>query len=426
MEALLHLIWQQRLYTSLSPTLHDTWRELEVIDTGLYNADAGPDFLNAKIRIDGILWSGDVEIHQSAQEWYQHRHQHNPLYQSVVLHLVVELGAPTYDLKGRLIPSCQMTYPEVLNQRACYLVHHSQELPCAPLTNTLTEPEWQNWYETLLHQRLEHRLNVLHDWMGRHQSDRLEALYMLLMRYFGFGLNNDAMERLARNLPLRYLLKHRDQLHLLEALLLGQAGLLSQLPQDAYTKQLRQEHQFLAHKYQLAPPLPSNAFRLTRTRPASFPTRRLVQIANLIHRHDFLSDLCLEIDSERALKRTFDVELKNTYWLSHASWSGKGRLSETSVRMLGINVVIPYQSLVAELDSRSELRVRANQLLKSLPAEDNRPIRLFARAGLTASNASDSQALLELYKMYCQRRKCLFCHFGRAKMCVPLDKQTQP
>lgn len=418
MEALLHLIWQQRLYTTLSPTPHDTWSRLEVIDPGLYNTDAGPDFLNAKIRIDNMLWCGDIEIHQSSQEWYRHKHQHNPLYQSVILHIVVEQGAPTYDIRGRLIPSCRIVYPEELEQRALYLVHHSQELPCAPLTDMLTKIEKHDWYEELLRQRLERRLEELQKCLEQHQSDRLEALYMLLMRYFGFGLNNDAMERLARNLPLRYLLKHRDHLLQLEALLLGQAGLLKQLPEDDYVETLRKEHQFLAHKYQLAQPLPSSTFRLTRTRPASFPTRRLIQIANIIHQHNFLSDLCLEVDSERALERLFGIELRYHYRASLASWSRIGGLSKASVRMLGVNVVVPYQYLVAMLDSRPELRERASQLLKSLVAEDNRPIRLFARAGLTATNASESQALLELYKMYCQRRKCLFCRFGRAKMCV--------
>ena len=67
MEQLLHYIWKYRLYrpSGLTTTQGDT---LEIIDPGLENTDAGPDFFNAKIRINGTVWAGSVEIHQKASD----------------------------------------------------------------------------------------------------------------------------------------------------------------------------------------------------------------------------------------------------------------------------------------------------------------------------------------------------------------------
>ena len=69
MEKLLHYTWKHRMLPLGS--LHTTdGREIEVIDPGLYNrTDSGPDFFNAKVKVDGILWAGNVEMHCRASDW---------------------------------------------------------------------------------------------------------------------------------------------------------------------------------------------------------------------------------------------------------------------------------------------------------------------------------------------------------------------
>lgn len=416
MEALLHFAWAHRLYTELTLPLGGA-KSLEIIDPGCYNTDAGADFHNAKIRLDDMVWCGDIELHTSGRDWSAHKHDQDPAYASVILHIVAQDPVPVYDLKGREVLCAQMLVPDALQQRAQYLVDHSAELPCAPLRGVLCESDRAQWLSTLLQQRLEARLEMQMRWMDLYRADRYEVLYILLMRYLGFGLNNDAMERLARSLPLRYLLKHRDKLSQLEALLLGQSGLLTSLPEQEYIVHLREEYRFLAHKYGLSP-LPEGVFRLARTRPASFPMRRILQLAALLHGQDFIADLCLEARDIQGLTRAFGSRSVSPSWPIQASPLGDRLdvMSTSSIIALGINVAAPYQWLVAHLEGRTDLRKRALGLLASLPCEENRITRLMRRAGVQMQNSADSQAILELYKMYCQRKKCLFCPWGRAKI----------
>ena len=63
MEKLLHYIWKHRILP-LSELRTTDGRSVEVIDPGLPNMHAGPDFFNAKVRIDGVMWVGNVEIHE--------------------------------------------------------------------------------------------------------------------------------------------------------------------------------------------------------------------------------------------------------------------------------------------------------------------------------------------------------------------------
>ena len=66
-------IWQHRLYRNSDMVTNDGLK-VRVIDPGLLNTDAGPDFFNAKIEIDGHLWAGNVELHVRATDWKRHGH----------------------------------------------------------------------------------------------------------------------------------------------------------------------------------------------------------------------------------------------------------------------------------------------------------------------------------------------------------------
>ena len=67
MELIYHYLWKNRLF-GLRPSL-DSGERLDILDPGLSNSDAGPDFFNSKIRIGGTEWIGNVEIHTRASDW---------------------------------------------------------------------------------------------------------------------------------------------------------------------------------------------------------------------------------------------------------------------------------------------------------------------------------------------------------------------
>ena len=73
MEQLIHFVWKHKIYpiSGLKTTKGET---IEVIDPGLQNTHAGPDFFNAKLKIGGVLWVGNVEVHERSSMWYAHGH----------------------------------------------------------------------------------------------------------------------------------------------------------------------------------------------------------------------------------------------------------------------------------------------------------------------------------------------------------------
>ena len=85
MEQLLHYVWRHRIYP-LRPLQTTDGQPLEVIDPGLPNTHAGPDFFNAKVKLGDTLWAGDVEVHDRASDWLRHGHDRDRAYDRVVLH----------------------------------------------------------------------------------------------------------------------------------------------------------------------------------------------------------------------------------------------------------------------------------------------------------------------------------------------------
>ena len=257
---------------------------------------AGPDFFAAKVRIDDLLWVGAVEIHHASSEWHQHHHDTDPAYRSVILHVVEQDNRPVIFPSGEALPTCLLMVPEELRPEAAALLSAEAKLSCADHLASVPEEERRMWLSCLSRSRLSRKVSAVRQLLERSEGDWAQTLYALFLRALGFGLNGDAMERLAFALPLHLLLKHRDQLPQVEALLLGSAGLLDYLPDEALREERQWEYAFLAHKYGLTP-LPQGAFRRARTRPTGLPEYRLLQLATLIV-HAPLWGECLPRDAE--------------------------------------------------------------------------------------------------------------------------------
>ena len=87
-------------------------RTVEVIDPGLHNTHAGPDFFNAKLRIDGTLWVGNVEIHERSADWVLHQHDQDPAYNNVVLHVASVIDADVQTMDGTHPPQMELHVPK--------------------------------------------------------------------------------------------------------------------------------------------------------------------------------------------------------------------------------------------------------------------------------------------------------------------------
>ena len=424
MELLLHYVWKHKMFPLHELTTTDG-RTVEVIDVGLQNRNAGPDFFNAKVKIDGTLWVGNVEIHDRASDWYRHGHDHDSAYDNTVLHVASIIDAEVQTTNGQLVPQLQLDVPEQVRQHYEELLKTDQYPPCYRIIPDLSALTVHAWMAALQTERLERKTQDISRRADRCNGSWEDAYFVTLARNYGFGINGDAFEQWAYHIPLSAVGKHRDDLFQIEAIFMGQAGLLEldTVPEhyqkdalnEGYFAKLRNEYQYLAHKFSLQP-MDSRLWRFLRLRPQNFPHIRISQLANLYYeRKANLSRLieCQTIGELQEMMRTHVTP----YWETHytfGSTSGLNtkQLSPFSINLLMINTAIPMLFAYGRHASKEQLCDRAFDFLEQLKAENNYIIRMWQECGLEVKNAGDSQALIQLKNEYCDRKDCLRCRFG--------------
>ena len=418
MEELLHYVWKHRVLPLKGLQTTDGL-PLEVIDPGLPNPHAGPDFFNAKLRLDGTLWVGNVEVHHLASDWLRHGHQHDPAYDNVILHVVEQADVAICRTDGRPIPQLQLACPDSIVRHYAELRTADRFPPCHAILPTLPRLAVHTWLSALTSERLERKANDIRQRLARCQHHWEDVFFITLARNFGFGLNSDAFEAWAWRLPLRAVDKHRDNLLQVEALFFGTAGLLSApspTPPDAYLSSLQREYSYLSHKFSLTLPADTPPWRFLRLRPGGFPHVRLAQLAYLYHTRQSLFSQLMEATDIASVFRLLQLQT-SPYWEEHYRFGSPSprrvkSLGLGSLRLLLINTVIPFLYTYGLYKAQPALCARASLWLESIPAEDNAILRQWAQAGIRAHTAADSQAILQLHHHYCERRDCLRCRFG--------------
>jgi hypothetical protein len=416
METLLHYVWKHKLYERGDFRTNDGI-PFEIIDAGIHNSHAGPDFFNAKIKLADKVWAGNVEIHTASSDWYKHQHEKDKAYNSVILHVVEYMDKEEVrDESGRLIPQWVMKMPSRIETNYLFLLNSDFSVPCIDCIHEIPEIYLSDWKYALLTERLERKTNHLLQLLQDCQDDWNEVFYIILARNFGFGINNDPFERLAKSLPLKIVLKQRDSVVQTEALFLGQAGLLEdENSEDAYYLNLQKEYRFLRKKYGLKP-LDPHIFKSLRIRPNNFPHIKIVQLAGIVRQKQGLFSEMLEISGWEGFKSLFISET-GAYWLSHyhfeKSSAGRAkRLGLSAIQLLVINVVVPLLFAYGKKKDDESYVEKALRLLESIGPESNHIITLFARSGIQIQNACDTQALIQLKREYCERKKCIYCRIG--------------
>lgn len=414
MERLLHYVWKYKLYSATALTTTDG-RNLFIIDPGIHNTDAGPDFFNAKIRIDETLWAGSVEIHDKSSDWYLHHHDQDKTYDSVILHVTACCDREVNRTTGETIPQLILSVPEAVTKNIDWLLHHEAAFPCIGFIPEIEPLHVSSWLSVLLSERLERKTQHICSLLEQFGGDWNEVFYITLTRNFGFGVNGDAFERLAKSLPLRYIQKQRGSETQVEALLFGQAGLLEEESEDKYYRLLQREYRFLRYKFGLSP-LDMCLLRSLRIRPTNFPCLKLAQLAAIWLQQDTLFSVLLEAGSPGQIKNYFRVN-PSVYWKTHYHFSYASApkdkiMGENALNVLLINTVVPMFFAYGQRNDRPEYCDRAIRLLESIPPESNSIVSAFGRAGITPLHAGDSQALIQLKREYCEKKKCLYCRIG--------------
>ena len=416
-----HYVWQHQ-YFDKADLRTAAGEEIQVLKPGHRNADAGPDFLNARLRLGDVEWNGAVEIHLRASDWSRHQHQTDPKYDQVILHVVGQHDADVARTNGSLIPTLALQTrlaPELLARyQALMEAPAAAPLPCVPLLPQVPEITRTMMVERALMERVERKADdvlALHQHLGQ---DWEATAYHALMAAFGFQKNSEPLARLAKALPLSVLRRHRHNQRQLEALLFGQAGFLvenEETATDDYIRDLRQEHDFLRHKYQLgAVALAAHEWNYLRLRPANFPPVRLGQLTGLLHARPALFDALLTARSVAALIEFFQAPVPQ-YWRTHFRPGRAGKvpgLGQSSIYLLIANAVVPLRVAYARHTGQPALVESSVGLLSELPAEHNQYTDVYEALGFAHRSAADSQGLLALHKSYCTPRRCLHCAIG--------------
>lgn len=416
MEQLLHYVWKHKIFP-LTPLQTTSGQPVEVIDPGLPNMNAGPDFFNAKLKIDGTLWVGNVEIHTRASDWYRHGHDRDKSYDNVIMHIVDESDCEVHHTDGEEVPQILLHCPESISRRYDELKQAEIYPPCYSILSTLPKLTVHSWLSALQVERFDQKARTIAERLERCNQHWEDVFFITLARNFGFGLNGDAFEAWANHLPFRAVDKHRDNLFQVEAFFMGQAGLLEETSgDDVYYQKLQKEFQYLQHKFDLPVPMTSDQWRFLRLRPGNFPHVRLAQLANLYHREQSLFSRVMAAETVEDVKKIL-VTRASAYWEEHFTFQKTSprqekRLGENALNLILINTVIPFLYAYGLHKADESLCERATRFLESLKAENNHVTRLWGGAGLPVFTASDSQALLQLQKEYCDKKDCLRCRFG--------------
>ena len=425
MEQLLHYVWKHRILP-LGKLCTTSGQEVEVIDPGLHNHDAGPDFFNAKVRIGGQVWVGNVEIHLRSSDWQRHGHQLDPAYNNVILHVAEVVDAEVVTQDGKQLPQLCLPIPEDVSEHYAELCRTEDYPRCWRIIPSLSRLTVHSWMSALLAERLAERAQRCLDWLKAVDGDWERTLFVALARNFGFGVNGDAFEAWGKALPLHAAAKHRDDLFQLEALFLGTAGLLAleavpptarqAAAEDSYFLRLQREWTYLKHKFQLPEPMAYERWRYLRLRPQNFPHLRIVQLANLYFRGTASFAALMKASSREALHTALDAA-PSDYWQRHYLFGLESRRSEkhlspSSRDLIIINTVCPMLFGYGEAHNDPSVQERAVELLEELRPEQNYIIRQWQQCGVEVASAADSQALIQLKRIYCDRKDCLRCRFG--------------
>lgn len=416
-EAFLQYVWQHQLLQGELVTTDGL--PVVVERPGVLNHDAGPDFFDARVRIGDTLWAGNLEVHVKSSDWNLHRHTNDRAYDNVVLHVVYQCDTPVTLHDCRQLPTLELrrNIADALWDNYDALQHPPAEMPI-PCMDHL--PEVPSFYidsclERLTLERLERKCTTVRQMLHDARGGWEQTCYWIMAHYFGGKVNALPFELLAKNTDLNLLSRWRDNPQRIEALLMGQAGMLEGYFDDEYPRQLQKDYEALRQGACLEP-MKGFLWKFYRLRPNGFPTIRISQFAQMVCQSRNLFSHLLETTDAVELQKFFDVSA-SSYWNTHYRFDQPSsgttkRLGESFVNTLIINAWVPLLFEYGNQNGQQQYKDQAVSILQQLPPEKNRIIRQWQAAGVKALNADQSQALLQLYNEHCASHDCLHCQIG--------------
>lgn len=414
-EELMQFVWKYGLFNDYQLFGYEN-EGIQILERGVQNNDAGPDFFNSRIQCGNTIWIGNIEIHQKSSDWFRHGHHMDKSYNNVILQVVAEHDREIVGENGRTIPVMKLNIDTSIVQKYLDLKNNSKWIPCQEDIKAVDHFKINHWLGKVLIERLNRKSEYIDKILEINKNNWEETFYQLLARSFGFKVNADPFEWLSRSIPMKYLERHQLNLKQIEALLFGQAGFFSDDNcDDHYFKELKKEYGFLRVKFKLNP-IEKHVWKFLRLRPSNFPTIRISQFAVFISNSKSVFSKIIEASSLQEIRDLFKVEASE-YWDRHYSFGKisifkKKPLGANSVNNILINTVIPIMFVYGLHSDNLAIRERMIGFMEEISAESNQIIIHWNKTGIKAPSAFFSQALIHLKMHYCQKNKCLDCGIG--------------
>lgn len=416
-ELFLQFIWRNKLfYNHLYKT--DTGSEVEIISVGQHNSHAGPDFNQAKIKTDKLLWVGNVEIHLKSSDWNKHNHQSDKAYQNVILHVVFEADTTVFDVNDRQVPTITLDFNSQLLYNYQQLLAIETDISCQNYLKQLDRLVLVQWASRMIVERLQQRKDRIFQQLELYNGDWETVFFHSISRSMGMGVNADAFEMLARSIPIKLIFKLRDDPDKIEALLFGQAGFFDAEfdERDLYTDKMIIEYRYLKDLSKLRG-MDQSVWRFLRLRPASFPTIRISQLAQIMIFGNQLFASVIEANELTELQSIFKAKASK-YWKNHYHFGKSGAThsiigGNALIDSLIINTAVPFVFAFGKYTGNETLCEKALNWLELIKVENNKIVRFWTSQGVMLSHALDSQAILHAYTTYCNNKRCLDCVVGK-------------
>lgn len=274
----------------------------------------------------------------------------------------------------------------------------------------------ENWLERLYFERLQKKEAILLKELEDSQNHWESLLFRMLCKNFGLKVNGDSFFSIAKSVDFSVVNKCSQDLQDLEALLMGQAGLLDGEKEDGYFKTLKTKYDYLKHKFHL-----NNKNVITpkffRLRPPNFPTLRLAQFAVVYFQQKNLFSKIISLQNAKDFQTLFNV-CASDYWNTHynfgiSSKERKKQITKSFIDLLIINTVIPLKFCYARQQGR-DVSEEILELAAEISSEENMIVSKFNSLKEISKNAYQSQALLQLKSEYCDKNRCLQCAVGNS------------
>jgi hypothetical protein len=412
-EKLLQYLWNYKVFThfDFKNTAGDP---VEILDFGKWNTDAGPDFLAGKIKMNGVVFMGNIELHVKSSDWIFHNHSIDPNYRNIILHVVfqhdleieelVEQNIPTLELKEHIDTAVLRKYEKLIGE--------TRFIPCEHIFKPDQIPV--HFHESNILKKLEVKSAGLEQSLARFKNNFEAVLFHSLAYSFGLKVNAFIFRQIAESIDFTIINKVRQNRVQLEALFFGIAGWLEK-PKDEQMRIWKREFDFLSVKFQI----PELKFRpkFSRLRPPNFPTLRLSQLAGLYHQHQNLFSKIIQIEKPEELYGLLREVKASEYW-DHRFNFGKissvdqpKTLTRDFMELLILNTLLPLKYTYHKYH-RENIADEMISFYNAMAAEKNTVTDGWKTLGVKCSTALESQSLIYHFKHFCEEKNCLNCSIG--------------